>query len=124
VTKPKIIIKKSNFFITQAKKLISVDMKIDNTMLRDSAIIATINMVERKDHGIVPIKNFMQQGSAKIATSITTIEKNDSRRTLTSYQNNTNHSNQNFKSPSLLSLHKRSQFKVQAHLNDCYSLLL
>lgn len=42
-------------------------MKINNTMQKECAIIAIIDMEEQKSHGIVLIKNYMQQECVKIA---------------------------------------------------------
>jgi hypothetical protein len=58
-------------------------MKINNIMPKVSAIIATTNMEEPKNLGIVIMRNSMQQGCVKIVTLITIIVKNVKPRTVT-----------------------------------------
>ena len=48
---------------------------IDSIMRRECATIATINLAEPKNPGTVPMRNSMQLACARIATSITTIER-------------------------------------------------
>ena len=56
-----------------------MDIKIKNTMPRECAAIAIINMEELKNHGIVLMKSYMQMECAKIATLILITEKGERR---------------------------------------------
>lgn len=49
------------------KRLTSVDMMINNTMLKDSATIAIISMAEQRNHGTVLTRSCTRLGCAKTA---------------------------------------------------------
>lgn len=59
------------------KSEISVDMMTNFIMQKDFVIVATINMVEIRSHGIVPTKSFTLLECAKIVTLTTTTEKGE-----------------------------------------------
>ena len=60
-------LKKRKFGLSIEKRLTSVDMKISNTMQKECATIATIDMEEQRNHGIVLIKNYMLLECVRIA---------------------------------------------------------
>jgi hypothetical protein len=58
-------IKRSSFYFYAVKKLINVCIKINNIMPKVSATTATTNSAEPKSHGIVLMRNYMQQECVK-----------------------------------------------------------
>ena len=61
--------KKKMYILWNAEKKLTIAVTlIANTMPKGCAIIATINMAEQRNHGIVLMINYTQMGCAKIAT--------------------------------------------------------
>lgn len=58
-------------------------IKTNNTMPKDFAVTAIINLEEPKNHGIAHMTNSTQPAFAKTATLTTTIAKRDSPKTST-----------------------------------------
>lgn len=61
------------------RKSTIVDTKTNLIMQKDYATIATIDMVEWKNLGVVVTKNYMQVGCAKTVTLTTTTENGEKR---------------------------------------------